>query len=150
MRGLILGADQQVAAWAFQTHGICPTAWQRAIGILDHDGHIVGSVLFENYNGANIDLSYYGKSTMTLGIVRALARIAITQFDPSRVTICIHKQDKSLARALMRSSLGFRLEGAQRCYYGKADTNANTALRFVMFRDQIERIAKGLTQPNAS
>ncbi len=143
MHGLLLGADTKVASWAFNYYQRVPVPYQRAIGILNSSGSLVGCALFENYNGCNVELSYYGERTLTLGITRALARLAIAQFNPSRATVLIPKSDRSLARALTKPALGFKLEGAQRCFYGAQDSIKNTALRFVIFRDQIEKIAKG-------
>lgn len=148
MRGILLGADDMVAAWAWRTIGLTPMPCDLAIGIVSEDKGLEGAAVFQNFNGNNIELSYYGEGTLSLGIARALARAAISRFSPSRVTVCTSKSNRSLVKALTRPMLGFKLEGAQRCYYGPRDTTRNTALRFVMFRDQLERIARNPVQEN--
>jgi RimJ/RimL family protein N-acetyltransferase len=109
-----------------------------AIGVIDPNGKLVGAGLYQNFNGNNVEGSYYGRGTLTAGIVRALIRGA-QAFDPSRLTVVTSKKNRRLMRALQR--IGFRLEGAQRCYYGHRDCAKNTGVRLVMFRDQIDKIA---------
>lgn len=138
MRGLLLGDDARVAAWAFGTFQLHPTPYNGAIGIVDSDGKIVGAGLYQNFNGANIEGSYYGRSTLTAGIVRALIKGALA-FDPSRLTVVTAKKNRKLIRALQR--IGFRLEGAQRRYYGSRDCPRNTGVRLVMFREDMDRMA---------
>ena len=127
-----------MAAWAFRTHQFRPTSFDSAIGVVEPNGKLVGAGLFQNYNGANLEFSYYGRRTMTLGIVRALFRIAVA-FDPSRLTVVTAKKNRKLIRALQK--IGFKLEGAQRRYYGQRDCARNTGVRLVMFREQMDSIA---------
>jgi RimJ/RimL family protein N-acetyltransferase len=140
MIGLLFNADDVVAAWLFESHGQKPMKYDRALGLMNTSGVIVGAVLFHHYNGANVELSYYGKSTMTLGIVRCLARFILVEFDASRLTVVTSKRNRRYIKGFQK--LGFKLEGVQRCYYGKRDCTRNTGVRFVMFRDRIEVLAK--------
>ena len=146
-RGLIFGQDNVVAAWAFSTFKIFPTRVDRAVGIVETDGTLIGAFLLENFNGYNIELSYYGPWTTTPGIVRSIARMALHEFDPARATVITSKRNKRLIKALLK--FGWRVEGIQRCFYGKQDTQRNTGVRLVMFRDQIEYIA-GVRTRNAA
>ena len=109
-----------------------------AIGIVEPDGRLVGAGLYQNWNGSNLEGSYYGKKTLTPGIVRALIKGALA-FDPSRLTVVTSKKNRKLIRALQR--IGFCLEGAQHRYYGKRDCPRNTGVRLVMFRETMDRIA---------
>lgn len=138
--GLILGEDKRVTEWVFATFGMRPAMHvDRALGIIGARGSLVGAILFRNYNGVNVELSYYGPRTMSPGIVRSIARFGMTQFNPARATILTSKRNRHLISSLQK--FGWKLEGAQRCYYGHKDCHRNTAIRMVMFRDQIERIA---------
>lgn len=105
---------------------------------MDSDGKLVGAGLYQNFNGSNIEGSYYGRGTLTPGIVRGLVKGALA-FDPSRLTVVTAKKNRRLIRALQR--IGFRLEGAQRCYYGMRDCARNTGVRLVMFREDMDKIA---------
>lgn len=138
MKGLLLGDDARVAAWAFRTYQFRPTPFNSAIGVVDSDGKLIGAGLYQNFNGSNVEGSYYGRQTLTAGIVRALVKGALA-FDPSRLTVVTSKKNRRLIRALQR--IGFRLEGAQRRYYGHRDCARNTGVRLVMFREEMDRVA---------
>jgi len=136
--GLLLECDEQVAAWYSQVYQAPQIKVDRAVGLVK-GSELVGAVIFHYGNGSNIEVSYYGPQTMSPGIVRYIAFCAVNYFDVSRLTVLVSKRNKALTRSLLK--LGFKLEGAQRCYYGKADTIRNTAIRLVMFRDRLDQIA---------
>lgn len=138
MKGLLLGDDARVAAWAFRTYQFRPTPYNSAVGVVDETGRLIGAGLYQNFNGSNVEGSYYGRGTLTPGIVRGLIKGALA-FDPSRLTVVTAKKNRRLIRALQR--IGFRLEGAQRRYYGQRDCARNTGVRLVMFREDMDRIA---------
>ncbi len=147
MHGLLHGADEMVAKWAFEVHQLHPTAVDLAVGVVAIDRSeerqapsLVGAVLFQSYNGTNVEISYYGRRTLSPGIIRAIARIALEHFRAARVTVVTARRNKRLIRALTR--LGFALEGHMHRYYGPNDTPRNTGVRLVMFRDRIEQIAR--------
>lgn len=138
--GLLYDCDDFVAKWFFDGMGYPYYKYDRALGIIDPSGHLTGAVLFQHWNGNNIEISYYGKHTMTVGIIRSIACFALTTFNPSRITVTVSKRNKQLMRSLQK--IGFRLEGTQRCYYGSKDMIRNTGVRFVAFRPAIEAVAK--------
>lgn len=137
--GLLFDCDVQVAQYLFTSYGWPPFKYEHAIGLLV-DGQLQGSIILHGYNGSNLELSYYGKGTMTAGVVRTIARYIIFTFNPSRLTVMTSKRNKRYIRSFQR--LGFRLEGTQHRYYGQRECNRNTAVRFVMFRERIEAIAR--------
>jgi RimJ/RimL family protein N-acetyltransferase len=139
--GLLFECDEDVIRGLYHLYGSHfkgPMKYDKAIGVLSN-GALAGAIVLHNWNGWNLELSYYGKRTLTAGIVRCLARFAICTFDLSRVTVVTSKRNRRLMRSLQR--IGWRIEGIQRCYYGVNDTVRNTGVRFVMFREQIEKIA---------
>jgi RimJ/RimL family protein N-acetyltransferase len=146
MTGLLFDCDEAVAQFLFRSYNQPHFKYDRAIGLLI-DGKLQGAVIFHYFNGSNVELSYYGKSTLTAGVVRTLARFAITTFNPSRATIVTSRRNKRYIKSFQR--LGFRLEGTQHCYYGARDCNRNTGVRFVMFRDRINVIAKLPERPKS-
>ena len=137
--GLVIDDDNRVAAWIYAKYNLFKMPINRALGIVETDGTLVGGIILQNYNGINIELSYYGPYTLTPGIVRSIARIGIAEFNVGRATVITSKKNKRLMRSLQR--FGWRLEGTQRCFYGQQDCTRNTGVRFVMFREQIDRIA---------
>jgi RimJ/RimL family protein N-acetyltransferase len=139
--GLLIGEDQLVANWMFDTFHVFRSHVDAAIGILSNEGKIVGAAVFQNFNGSNVELSYYGPKTLTLGIVRALAKATLAAFNANRVTVVTSQRNRIFMRGLVK--MGFKLEGHQRCYYGREDTKRNNGVRFVMFRDTIDSLATG-------
>jgi len=137
--GLLLHSDELVAEYLFRNHVSLRMKYDQAVGIL-HDGKLSGGVLFQCWNGFNVELSYYGRGTLTAGIVKCLARILVSTFNVSRVTLTVNRRNARLMKALRR--FGFALEGTQRCFYGHSDTRRNTGVRFVMFRERLDQLAQ--------
>lgn len=119
MRNMIYGEDEIVASWTFSTFNMPPCAYEMAVGIIE-DGHLVGSVLWHAYRGHDIEISYYGPKTMTLGIARACARMATDHFKVSRVTARTSKANKTMTRGIKK--IGFEYEGI--CHHGYGDQDA--------------------------
>lgn len=138
-KGLLIDADAQVAAWAFHTYSKVPIHVHRAIGIVE-DGQIVGAALFTNYNTMDAHFSYYGKNTITLGIARALARVALYELRLSRCTVIVPKRPAFLLRKLGNGLFGFRYEGVQRRFYGPTDSDKHKGCRYVLFREDMEKL----------
>ena len=136
--GLLLDADRSVADYLFEHHVTPRMQYDAAIGIVT-DGMLVGGVLLQSWNGFNVELSYYGRRTLTHGIIRCLARIIVSRFGPSRVTVTVNRKSKLVMRGLRK--LGFVIEGTQRRFYGDQDINRNTGVRFVLFRERLEQLA---------
>lgn len=138
-KGLLFDSDDQVMAFVDKEYSLVQMKFDRAIGIIEK-GQLVGGVIFQNYNTVNVDGSYYGRKTLTPGIVRVLARFVILNFNVARVTVLTSKRNKRLGHALR--TIGFKLEGVQRRYYGTRDCDRNTAVRFVAFKERLEEIAR--------
>ena len=137
--GLLYDSDDFVAKWFFDSMKYPHYKYDRALGIISN-GQLVGAILFQHWNGNNVEVSYYGKNTMTLGGIRSIARFVLSEFDPARLTATVSKRNRTLMRSLQK--IGFRVEGTSRCYYGKKDINRNVGVRFVAFREAIEAVAK--------
>ena len=139
MRGLLIGHDEAVYNWALGKYQFVRMPFDRVFGIVDGKEGLVGAILFQHYNGCNIELSYYGKGTLTAGIIRTITKSTMLEFNPSRVTVITSKKNKRIIRSL--GKLGFRLEGIQRYFYGHTDCTRNTGVRLVMFRDRLDQLS---------
>jgi RimJ/RimL family protein N-acetyltransferase len=116
-----------------------PMPVDAAVGVIDEkSGGLVGAAIFQNFNGNSLDFSYYGERTLSLGITRALARVALSM-GAARVTIMTSKKNKRILRWLPK--IGCKLEGTSRRYYGHRDESRSTAVRFVLFAEDLQRIA---------
>lgn len=132
-------SNPQLADWAWRTYGRMPMPVDAAVGVTK-DEKIVGVALFQNYNGYNVEFSYYGADTLRPGVVRVLARFVLAKFNPARVTISTAQSNKRILRFL--SGIGASYEGLMKNYYGRGDGKASTAVRFCLPRPLIEKIAR--------
>jgi RimJ/RimL family protein N-acetyltransferase len=137
--GVVRGCDEQVAKWAWRNNNLTPLPCTKALGVVAPDGQLVGAALFHNYSGCDVELSYFGRNTVTLGIVKLLAREAIAM-GVARVSIRTSKSNKRILRWLPK--IGARLEGVSRRFYGNEDCSRSTAVRFVLFQEDLARLAR--------
>lgn len=133
MKTLVCGNDALIVQWTFETFGVICTGTNLAVGIVE-DGKIVAAAFFQAHNGPDIELSYYGPGTMTLGIVKGLAKIAVDHFGVSRVTARTAKSNKEAARGFRK--IGFVYEGLRHHGYGEQD-----AVMYGLFGARLARLA---------
>lgn len=138
-KGLLLDADEAVALWAFTTYHKVPFKVDRALGIIEN-GKIIGAALFSNCNSVNSDFSYYGRGTLTPGIVKALVRIGLYELCLTRCTVIVPKRPAYLLRKLGNGLFGFKYEGVQRRFYGPTDSDKHKGCRYVLFREDMEKL----------
>jgi RimJ/RimL family protein N-acetyltransferase len=134
---LVFNHDNEIANWTWQAFNMPPAPVNLAIGIIDETGTVVGSAIWQDFNGSNVEFSYYGKGTLKRGVVRAIASITLNRFNANRMTVRTMKKRKALLRSLPK--IGFRFEGVMKQYYGP--TEGETAVRFVLFKPDLERLA---------
>lgn len=132
--GLLFGYDSAVASWTWNEFKIRAMPIDAAIGIV-RKNQLVGSAIFQNFTGFNVELSYYGPQTFSAGIAKALATYTIDRFKVDRLTMRTNRKNVSILQMFQR--FGFRSEGVQRRYYGPF----GDAAVFVLFREDIQRIA---------
>jgi len=134
---ILMGYDHDVAQWCWRAFNLFPMPYNLALGIMDRDRNnaLVGAAIFDQWNGHNIELSYYGPKTPTAGIVRMLARAALN-FNVQRVSMRTSSLRGPLIKQL--SKLGFEIESVERHFYGFE----RHAVRMVIFRPLIERTAR--------
>ena len=143
--GLLIGHDQEVAAWAYATFRYFPVPVNRAYGIIGEDGVLKGAILFQNFNGTNVELSYYGPKTLSVSVIKTIARTVINEFHAARLTVVTSQRNRKLISRL--NKMGFGIEGVQKRFYGHKDCRRNTGVRLVMFSEKFAKYA-GI-EPNA-
>lgn len=131
---VILGHDVAIATWAFSTFNFEPAQFCMAIGFAAEDKGLISACLFHAYNGHDVEVSYYGKDTLTLPIVRSIARTAVDRLGVSRVTVRTARSNKMLTRGIKK--LGFEYEGIRKYGYGDQD-----AVMFGLFGKNLARLA---------
>lgn len=130
---LIQGNDIEIANWAFTMFNMRPVPFCMAIGIVA-DRNLVGACLFHAHSGPDVELSYYGPNTLTLPIVKGLARIAVEQLGVSRVTVRTSRSNKTVTRGIRK--IGFQFEGVRKFGYGDDD-----ALMYGIYGENLARLA---------
>lgn len=114
---LLFGNDKLVADWMSKKWGHSIPPWYYAIGIIDpKTGLLRGAASFHNYNGANIEISYYGPNTFSRDVIRGISDFCINKIKVERLTVSVPRKSKSMLRTLPR--FGFKVEGVLRHFYG--------------------------------
>ena len=134
MKSFLLNRDVEVAAWAFKNFGFHPVSYCMAVGILDSNGLLVAACLFHAHNGPDVELSYYGPGTLTLGVVKGLAKIATECLGVSRITARTSKKNKTMTRGIRK--VGFQFEGVRKCGYGDQD-----AIMYGLYGQNLAKLA---------
>ncbi len=135
---LVLGQDALVAQWAMDKYdgGIPP--YLAALGIVDNAGVIRGAATLHFFNGANVELCYWGPSTLTRQIAGQIAQVCFHGLKACRVTCRTQRDNKIVVRHLPK--LGFRYEGIQRHYYGP--TRKQDAILFGLTLEDAARLLR--------
>lgn len=133
MKHIVYGHDTDVAGWAFNTFHMPPCNYDMAVGIVEN-GQLIGAALWHAYNGCDVELSYYGPHSLTLGVAKGLARIAVNHFGVSRVTARTTKGNKTMTRGI--KGLGFEYEGIRHLGY-----NGQDAVMFGLWGKNLARLA---------
>jgi len=108
----------------------------RTIAAVDEQGRIVGGVVFNGYNGANVDLTAYAPGLISARAMRIVFRYAFEKLKATRVTARTARGRQALlggefvGKALER--MGFVREAVAVRYYG--DGRANDAIVYRMLR----------------
>lgn len=123
---------QFVAGWFGRIAGTTPIAPYAAMGWADDRG-LRSAALFNDYNGANIELHLVG--IVRRQIVRDILRYAFLQQKVQRITAKPYRSSFALRRSLERH--GFKPEGVMQRYYGP--TPAADAFVFRLDRDSAEK-----------
>ncbi len=135
---LLAGHDVAVAQWAATKYAAGLPAYVMALGIVDDAGNIHGAATLHEFNGSNVELCYWGPSTVTRRIATQIAGICFLGLKVCRVTCRTPRGNKTVVRHLPK--LGFKFEGLLRHFYGP--TKAQDAILFGMTRADAARLLR--------
>ncbi len=133
MKVLATGNDEILNQWTLATFGVRNFNSNMALGVMDGP-QLVGSVFFHAHNGPDIELSYFGPQTLTIGILRSICRIAVDHFGVSRITVRAPRTNKRMTRGIHK--IGFVFEGVRHNGYGDQD-----ALMYGLYGKNLARLA---------
>ena len=131
---LIYGDDERVAAWVSERidQPIIPP--YVAIGA-ERNAKLCGGAVFNNWNGANIELTLASERCLTRGTIGAIYRYVFVQSKATRVTIHTRRSNKVMRALAPR--LGFVFEYTAPRFYGPS--RQDDAFIFALFPHQAER-----------
>lgn len=136
---LVFGRDELVAQWVAENLKLPMIPPYVAIGGTRDDKSLCIGVVFNQYNGSNIDISLYGPGGLTRGNIRAIYSYAFVQLKVNRVTAITRRSNKNMQRLLPR--FGFKFEGTSARYFGSE--KSDDAIRFVLFQDDARKWING-------
>lgn len=103
---------------------------------------LVGGVVFNDYNGYNMEASVYWKGPLTRQPIIETYRYVFEQCKCGRLTAKTARGNKEMRRILPR--LGFQIEAELKDFFGKGSTNnrSKNALVFRLERSAAEKWIK--------
>lgn len=131
---LVFGQDELVARWMAEKIGIQFVPPFVAIGATKDGQSLCAGALFNNWNGANMDISL-AADVLSRGAIRDVYDYAFNQAGAVRLTALTKRSNKAMREMLPR--LGFRLEGVSLRYFGHR--KAHDAFRYVLFKEDASK-----------
>ena len=113
---LLFNHDQTVADWASKKWGKSIPPWYYAVGVLNKEGILRGAATFHNFNGSNVEICYYGPSTLSKNVIVGLNDFIFNHLKVNRLTISVPRKNKKLIHSVTR--MGFKVEGVLKHFYG--------------------------------
>lgn len=98
-----------------------------AFGWADEGGEIVGGCVWNNWNGANVELSLAGRGAVTRQAFRDMAEYAFRQIGVRRITMHTKARNHRLIDQAKRN--GFAVEGYRKHFFPDDDAAALVLLR---------------------
>lgn len=122
---LIYPADEKtndaIATWVMKQFDRRATRPYRAIGLLNDNERLVAGVVFNGYNGANVDLTAYAPGLFSRRALRGIFRFAFMDLQATRITARTRRKNPLHTKQILKR-LGFVYECLAPRYYdtGKA------------------------------
>lgn len=129
---IVLGQDEAVGAFASEKMGRAIIPPFTSMGIVDDAGELVGAIIYNGFNGANIEISFYGPGALHRRFIRAAFDYPFTQLNVIRLTARTRRSNKTTCKLLPR--LGFVYEATLKNYFGPS--RGDDAVLFRMTRSE--------------
>lgn len=131
---LLFGHDRSVADFVSDGLGIVISPPFVAIGIVDDD-KLRGGMVFDGYNGSNIEITLYAPGSLKRGIIRGGLHYVFVQSGVLRLSARTKRSNKAMCRILPR--LGFKFEAVLPQYFGPQ--RGDDAVLYRMTREDAAR-----------
>jgi len=130
---IVQGHDARVIEWASQLMDGEIGNPQVAHGVIDKDGSLIGALIYGEYDGHNVEMSFTGTRGFTPSVLKFIFEYPFNELKCGRMWARIRKSNKKMKKLLPR--VGFKFEGVERKYYKDED-----ALRFSMLANECKWI----------
>ena len=133
---LVFGHDATIADWVEKKFGYPLSRWDKAVGVIDKSGTLVGGAVFRDWNGFNIEIAYYGPNSVTRSVFLGLTKFCFDELKVTRITARTLRQNKIVNQGLPR--LGFRFEGVSKRYFGPY--KKHDAINYSLLKSDYDRL----------
>lgn len=134
----VFGKDQLIAEYVSSGTGDHFSPPYVGIGFTRDNKTLCGGALFNNWTGANIEVSIYGPGALTRYAMGVGCRYVFRQIRAQRITAKTRRSNRVMQKLLPR--LGFTFEGVQKRYYGSH--RKDDALLYALFPEDAEKWMK--------
>lgn len=127
---LVLGRDAEVGAFASERLGVPIIPPFTSMGVVDDNEQLVGAIIYNGFNGANIEITIVGPGCLTRRFIRAAFAYPFDQLGVLRLTGRTKRSNKTMCKLFPR--LGFTFEATLKNYFGP--TRGDDAVLYRMSR----------------
>ena len=131
-----LGRDAEVGQFASERLGVPIIPPFTSMGIIDDiSNELCGAIVYNGYNGANIEISFYGPRCMQRRFIKAAFAYPFEQLGVIRLTGRTKRSNKTMCKLFPR--LGFIYEATLKNYFGP--TRGDDAVVYRMSRAEASK-----------
>jgi RimJ/RimL family protein N-acetyltransferase len=121
--------DAIVSAYVAGQTGDQYTDVMRTLGILNHQGRLIGGFVVTNYSGHGVELSIAGRGCVSRDAWNAIGGIVFGELGCQRLSVTTRRSNKRVRK--MAPKFKFKFEGIARRFYGDED-----GIVFSLLRDE--------------
>jgi RimJ/RimL family protein N-acetyltransferase len=114
----VFGHDTLVADWVSQKTGDVYSPPYAAIGFTKDGKSLCAGVVFNNWNGSNVEISLASDGGITRDNIRTVYRYAFVQCGANRITAHTRRANRTMRELLPRLGFTKEAEGVLRKFYG--------------------------------
>lgn len=132
---LVFSRDDEVAAWVAERVGSIIAKPYVGIGATRDGATFCTGVVFNNWNGHNIEITLASDGGLTRGVIRGIYHYLFVQSKAGRVTAHTRRSNKIMRRMLPR--FGFIEESVAKRFYGP--NKRDDAFVFALFSENARK-----------
>lgn len=136
---LMLDNQQAVSEWVALKLGTRFGYILGTVGYLDKEGTLIGAAVLHDHTKYDVELTYFGKGTLSLDMCKAIAWLSFMRGNVLRVSICVPRKKKRLRVGFEK--IGWKYEGIKHQYFGPSK-NCD-GIMYWFSRDDAKKFLRG-------